>query len=81
MRNEEKSRLTRYWITSGKWISGETALTGAYWAVVDDLAVCILSAGSRTRIYALLIDAGFVAGTLGASDALWSTAGWTSDVG
>lgn len=66
--------------TAHKRISLIALLTSADSIMVDDLTLCIGTAGSRTGVSALLIDTGQVAGTLTVDPALWSAVGRSSNV-
>lgn len=53
-------RWRRNWVTSSKWVSCVTRLTRAEWSVVHHLAIGGAAASTRTRIQALVTDAGLV---------------------
>lgn len=48
--------LTQHRITPSKRISSQTLFTNADWTVVDDVTICVFSAGANTWISAFLID-------------------------
>ena len=61
-------------------VSGVSWLALTDGLVVLDFADCVRTAGSRTGVNTLLVDAGFVTGTFGVDDALWSTVGRYSNI-
>jgi len=56
--------LNRRRTAIAEWVSGETGAAGARRQVVHHLALCILAAGSRARILAVITDTGLVRRTV-----------------
>lgn len=66
--------------TPGERVSREPGTARADRAVIDDLALGILTASARARVHALLVDASLVGGAFSADDALRSAARRGADV-
>lgn len=61
---EKYPKLTLFLNTSSKWIPSETRRTATDRVVIDYSTSCTVTAGPRTWIYALLVEACFVQRTL-----------------
>lgn len=69
-----------YSVADGEWVARVSGVTGAYWIVIDHLALGVQAASGWTGIAALLIDACLSGWALGARDALGTTSWWATDV-
>ena len=72
--------LTRDNTTPSHWIAGPTGRADADWIVVNDSALSVSAASSRTRILTLEIETSLRWSTLRAGHALRSTIWWNSQV-
>jgi len=66
--------------TVNKRIPSETRRATTDRAVIDNIAASVCAASARARVFAFLINASLVLGTIGADHALGSARGWRADV-
>lgn len=78
MNAKERKDLTWLGCTLHERISSEVACTSAHWGMTNSPALCVLSTGARTRIYAFLIDASLLRWTFCITKTLGFAVWWDS---
>lgn len=77
----EMTSLTFFlFYASHEWISSIANVAATDWIVVHNLTFCILTASTRARVLAFLIDARFILGTFRAQYTFGSTIGRRTNI-